>query len=525
MFFTTKSKSVKIPVKTFDRILSLLATVTGTEKWDISSAAEGEKDLNSYVSSMESKTGRFFATLEEISSIMKAQSQSSKNLDTHSRDIRDQAVSINTQTGNVSESTQEMAQNMNAISSATEELSINMKNIADSAANTEKMIEILTDNTQNISKEATTIAEITRKTESITQRAKQEAQQTSREVESLGKATREIGDVTTTIADISDQTKLLALNATIEAARAGEAGKGFAVVAREVKDLAQQTNNATIDINNRITQIQAATHTTTRAMENITNIIQTLSSEVNAISESTQNQSDTMDNLLVSISTNKEQIEEMAHNVDQGAQAIQEVNVSVTDTYDLSETTRKMIHDIVGKTEIITKKTLTNYALSLETSSQGNTLEHLMENIPLQKRSGKKPALAHFTHVFDVGIADFNAEHRKIFAYINHIHDLIKSHGEQSKLLQVLKDLAEFTTVHFQHEEERMEEKKYPLYTQHKDIHDTLLNKVSHLITSIENNEDVDLFALLLFLRDWLYTHIQVEDMKYSMFFKNADHR
>ena len=71
----------------------------------------------------------------------------------------------------------------------------------------------------------------------------------------LNSAMESVRSVTGMIEAIARQTNLLALNATIEAARAGTAGKGFAVVASEVKQLAQDTGDATGEIDRTIGRV------------------------------------------------------------------------------------------------------------------------------------------------------------------------------------------------------------------------------------------------------------------------------
>lgn len=74
-------------------------------------------------------------------------------------------------------------------------------------------------------------------------------------VEELSKSIAQMESIVSLIQDVASKTSLLALNASIEAARAGEAGRGFAVVATNISELANQTQNATKDINSLISNI------------------------------------------------------------------------------------------------------------------------------------------------------------------------------------------------------------------------------------------------------------------------------
>lgn len=96
-----------------------------------------------------------------------------------------------------------------------------------------------------------------------------EFQTTVEVVNGLTAASKQIESFSKVIDSVANQTKLLALNATIEAARVGEAGKGFAVVADEVKRLAQQTGEATRQIEQQIKAIAKASKETSVAIEKV----------------------------------------------------------------------------------------------------------------------------------------------------------------------------------------------------------------------------------------------------------------
>ncbi len=75
------------------------------------------------------------------------------------------------------------------------------------------------------------------------------------------------------ITDIAGQTTMLSLNANIEAARAGEAGRGFAVVADAIQKLAEQSNEASSNIDKIVNTLLVNAEHVVEAMQHMQEVV------------------------------------------------------------------------------------------------------------------------------------------------------------------------------------------------------------------------------------------------------------
>ena len=158
----------------------------------------------------------------------------------------------------------------------------------------------------------------------IAQQAKDKASESNQKVRSLVTAAEKIGVVVNLISDIAEQTNLLALNATIEAARAGDAGKGFAVVASEVKSLANQTANATSQIEVQIKAIQDATLGAAQSIGEITDTIDSMSGIAASVAAAVEEQGAATGEIARNVQQASVGTREVAENIMQVSQATQE---------------------------------------------------------------------------------------------------------------------------------------------------------------------------------------------------------
>lgn len=219
-----------------------------------------------------------------------------------SKSLKSDAEDVSTRSNLVAGASEQITATMNTVASAVEEMSSCVHDIA-----------IHSQEAANMSRSA-----------------QDKAFHTNTDMAELGTRSQEIGQIVDVINSIAEQTNLLALNATIEAARAGEAGRGFSVVANEVKELAAETSRATQDIAKKISVIQQMTSNAVRAINNITESVDSLSNFSTTIAGAVEEQSATTSEITRTLSDITLGTKDISKNIAEVASSADRTLASVT---------------------------------------------------------------------------------------------------------------------------------------------------------------------------------------------------
>jgi methyl-accepting chemotaxis protein len=290
--------------------------------------AEGEGDLTKRIEiaskdEIAELAGWFNTFLEKLQAMIQKIANNATQVDHSSTELSEIATMMSGGAGetsrradNVATAAEEMSANLNNVAAAMEQSSTNTSMVATAA---EEMTATINE-----------IARNAEKARAISDEAVHKAGETSGQMDGLGQAAQGIGKVVETITEISEQVNLLALNATIEAARAGEAGKGFAVVANEIKELAKQTSAATLEIKEKIQNIQGSTDGTVKGINEISEVINNVNEIVGTIATAVEEQSAATREIATNIAQASRGIQEVNENVNQSSTVAAEITSDIS---------------------------------------------------------------------------------------------------------------------------------------------------------------------------------------------------
>jgi len=122
-------------------------------------------------------------------------------------------------------------------------------------------------------------------------------------------------------------------------------------------------------------------------------------------------------------------------------------------------------------------------------------------------------AILQWVPELDTGIAEIDAQHRRIVDYINRLYEL-RDTPNRAALGDVIAEMVDYTVSHFAFEEGVMESAGYMFSGPHKRVHELFTRKVGEFQARFNAGEDVTA-ELHGMLSRWLFNHIRSEDHGY----------
>jgi len=119
----------------------------------------------------------------------------------------------------------------------------------------------------------------------------------------------------------------------------------------------------------------------------------------------------------------------------------------------------------------------------------------------------------------DVKVID--DQHKKLFEILNRAL-LKKNRGaNRDEMIDVLRELVDYSDYHFRTEDNYMLDNNYPLFQNHRKEHGQYLRKLRALIEAYENAEAGLPDDISTFLEKWLLAHVSESDLRYARYFRS----
>lgn len=121
---------------------------------------------------------------------------------------------------------------------------------------------------------------------------------------------------------------------------------------------------------------------------------------------------------------------------------------------------------------------------------------------------------------YSCNIAKIDEQHKRLFDYGNELYEIISlndGYDHYDELMNTLEELKAYTIYHFSYEEELMEKYEFDGIKDQKVEHKSFIDKIVQLQKiDIDKNQKKFSMEMLIFIANWIETHILKSDLKYK---------
>jgi hemerythrin len=124
-----------------------------------------------------------------------------------------------------------------------------------------------------------------------------------------------------------------------------------------------------------------------------------------------------------------------------------------------------------------------------------------------------------------VEIAEIDIQHREIMNMVNNfiVHCTGNKTEERYFFDRIIEVLIHYFTEHFRTEEELLNETAYEKYKEHKNEHETVLERLKTVMNAVKSGQRaLDLYELTDYIRGWALKHILEYDRPAKEYFKEG---
>lgn len=180
-------------------------------------------------------------------------------LSSMTKKITQASSDIVTMVGTVLTSANKQAKEISSQASAINQISASLEEIDNSSKKTMAKAQVLREVAQNTYEQGKRGAHSVEQSILGIRASEEKMKLIAQTILDLSNHMQQIGEITLVVNALAQQSKMLALNASIEASKAGESGKGFAAVATEVRNLAEQSELSTVQVQKILEDIRRST--------------------------------------------------------------------------------------------------------------------------------------------------------------------------------------------------------------------------------------------------------------------------